>query len=245
MIISSKDNETVKYVKSLEKKKIRDEKKEYIIEGIKIVKEAIEERADISKVIISKDLKEEKLIEEITSKVEKDKCFFVTKNVMKHLSDTVTPQGILAVVKKTKPQTDCLEDIIFVLDNIQDPGNLGTIIRSLESSGLKQIILSEDTADAYSPKVVRSTMGAIFRTNIINSANIEKTIDELKNKGYNIIATSLDTNKNHFDFEYKKCAIVIGNESKGVRKQIQEKADTKIKIPMLRQNRKFKCIGSS
>ena len=120
----------------------------------------------------------------------------------------------------------------MILDDIQDPGNMGTILRTADSLNMKQIIISKDCADAYNPKVVRSTMGAIFRINIIESDNLVKTIKEMKKHKIKVMATSLETNKSMYDVSYEKTAIVIGNEANGVEKEILELADEKIKIPM-------------
>jgi len=109
---------------------------------------------------------------------------------------------------------------------------MGTILRTADSLNIKQIILSKDCADAYNPKVVRSTMGAIFRINIIESENLVKTIKEMKKHKIKVMATSLDTKKSIYDVTYEKTAIVIGNEANGVEKEILELADEKIKIPM-------------
>jgi len=122
-------------------------------------------------------------------------------------------------------------------------GNLGTILRTIDSVGLKQIILSEKTADAYNPKVVRSTMGAIFRVNVIVVNDIVKTLKEMKKHKFKILATSLETDNNIYDIDYNKKVLVIGNEANGVSKEVLELADEKAKIPMLRKNRKPKCIS--
>ena len=135
--------------------------------------------------------------------------------------------------KKGTEQIDYNDDIIVALDGIQDPGNLGTILRTVDSANLKQIIVSADTADCYNPKVVRSTMGAIFRVNIIETAELETTLKEIKKHKFDVIVTSLDTEKSIYDIKYNKKVIVIGNEANGVSKEIQEMADTKVKIPML------------
>lgn len=112
-------------------------------------------------------------------------------------------------------------------------GNLGTILRTVDSVGLKQIILSEKTADAYNPKVVRSTMGAIFRVNVIVVNDIVKTLKEMKKHKFKILATSLETDNNIYDIDYNKKVLVIGNEANGVSKEVLELADEKAKIPML------------
>ena len=155
-------------------------------------------------------------------------CIYVSKKVFASISDVNTPQGILAVIKKcsSKEEISYNEDIILVLDAIADPGNLGTILRTADSVNLKQIILSQNCADPYNPKVVRSTMGAIFRLNIIESKNIIETLKEIKKNKYKIVVTSLQTNESIYEIDYNKKAIIIGNEANGA-------ANEKIKIPML------------
>ena len=111
--------------------------------------------------------------------------------------------------------------------------------------GLTQVIVSKKSGDVFNPKVVRSTMGAIFRINIIQSENLVNTLKEIKKHKYKIVATSLETEESVYDVEYKKTAIVIGNEANGVSQEVLNISDKKIKIPMLRKNRKFKCSSSN
>lgn len=229
-MIISKTNDYVKHIKSLSQKKYRDEYKEYIIEGEKLVKEAITEKVAIKKIIICKELFKENITFENIE--------YVDEKVFNYISETQTPQGILAVVEQ-KEISEKYGNVIFALDNVQDPGNLGTIVRTLDCAGLNSLILSDGCADLYNPKVVRSTMGAIFRVSIQRHKNFTNQLLELKEKGYKIIVTSLQTNKNIYDLNLKeKCIIVIGNESKGVSDEIIKIADIKTKIPMLRKNRK-------
>jgi len=241
-IISSKDNEQIKYIKKLKEKKYRDETNEYIVEGIKLVKEAINENVDIKMIVICEDCDENEkkdksvhIEQSLLYEIAKYECIYVTKKIFALLSEVQTPQGILAVVKKEDSidKIKYTEEIILALDGIQDPGNLGTILRTADSANLKQIILSENTADPYNPKVVRSTMGAIFRMNIIKTDNLVKTLQMVKKHKYEIVATSLDTDKSVYDINYHKKVIVIGNEANGVSEEIQTLADQKVKIPML------------
>lgn len=111
--------------------------------------------------------------------------------------------------------------------------------------GLTQIVLSKTTADAYNPKVVRSSMGAIFRVKVIETDDLVETLKNIKKHKYKIVATSLSGTENIYEMEYNKKVIIIGNESKGVSKEILEIADTKTKIPMLRKNREFECFSCS
>ena len=141
----------------------------------------------------------------------------------------------MAVIEKKNTNTtlDFSQDIIIALDDIQDPGNLGTILRTVDSAGLNQIILSKNSADAFNPKVVRSTMGAIFRVNIIIAENLEEMLKQAQKNKFEIMVTSLDTQNSIYDVKYKNKVIVIGNEANGVSKPIQDMADKKVKIPML------------
>ena len=247
-IISSKDNEQIKYIKKLKDKKFRDETKEYLVEGIKLVKEAIEENVTIKMIVVCEDCDSDGSIEQsLLYEIAKYNCIYVTKKLFQSITDVVNPQGILAVVEKgdNSENIDYNEEIILALDGVQDPGNLGTILRTADSAALKQIILTGDCADPYNPKVVRSTMGAIFRMNIITTQNLQKTLQNVKRHKFEIMATSLEESKSIYEVDYRKKVIVIGNESKGVSREIQNMADVKVKIPMLRKNRKFKCICCS
>ena len=110
---------------------------------------------------------------------------------------------------------------------------MGTILRTVDSIGLTQILVSKGTADSYNPKVVRSTMGAIFRVRIIECEDLEKTLKEVKKHKFKIVTTSLQTENSIYDIDYQKKLIIIGNEANGVEKNIQDISDEKVKIPML------------
>ena len=236
-IISSKENEIIKHIRKLKDKKERDISNEYVIEGIKLVKEAIEEKANIKQIILCDDCeKTENISKEMMYEIAKHECLYVTNKIFKYLSDVQTPQGVLAVVEKNNidKEIDYSQDIIVALDDIQDPGNLGTILRTVDSIGFTQILVSKGTADSYNPKVVRSTMGAIFRVRIIECEDLAKTLKEIKKHKFKIVVSSLQTENSIYDINYKKKVIIIGNEANGVEQHIQEMADEKVKIPMLR-----------
>ncbi len=235
-VITSKDNEFVKDVKKLKEKKYRDALNKYIVEGIKLVGEAIQEKADIESVIICEDCMKEDIIDKkLMYEIAKLNCVYVNSKVFSIITDVSNPQGILAVIKKSekKQNINYNEDVIVVLDGIQDPGNLGTILRTVDSANLKQIIVSNDTADCFNSKVVRSTMGAIFRVKVIKSNNLVNDLSNMKKHGFNVVVTALDTNDSVYDINYMKKVIVIGNEANGVSNAIKDMADNKVKIPML------------
>lgn len=246
MLITSKDNSTIKEIKKLKEKKYRKEK--FLVEGIKMVKEAIQENADIELIVLREGTKLDfyNNNDNDTDNNEKNKfkinTIEVSEKVFNELTDVVAPQGVLAVIKKKNnnqaeknisESIDYNADYILALDGIQDPGNLGTILRTADSSNLKQILVSKDTVDAFSPKVIRSTMGAIYRINVIEVDNLVEALKETKKNGFEIVTTDLQTDKSIYDINYNKKVVVIGNEANGVTKEVKEVADYKVKIPML------------
>ena len=232
MIITSKDNEIIKSIRKLKEKKYRDETGLFIIEGIKVIEEAIEEKADIDKIVVCNEICEN-FSKELLYKIAKYDVIYVAKNVFKLLTDVTNPQGILAVVNKNKNAAiDFSQDFYLILDNIQDPGNMGTILRTADSINLNQIIVAKGSSDCYNPKVVRSTMGAIFRVKVFE-CDLVDVVKELKKHKIKILATDLNTENSIYDVDYEKTAVVIGNEANGVSSEILNLADSRIKIPML------------
>lgn len=211
-VITSKDNEVIKSIRKLKDKKYREQENKYLVEGIKLIEEALDEDADIDTIVVCEDCEKNGTIEQkLMFEIAKHNCIYVSEKVFNAVTEVTNPQGILAVINKENKEEniDYSQDMIVVLDGIQDPGNLGTILRTVDSVGLNQIIISKQTADAYNPKVVRSTMGAIFRVNIIVSEDIVKTLKEAKKHKFKILATSLETNNNIYDIDYNKKVLVI------------------------------------
>lgn len=226
MIITSKDNEIIKNIKKLKEKKYRLDT--YIVEGIKMVKEAINENQEIALIAIREEFK-------IDFDTKNIKTVTISNKIFNDISDVKTPQGILAVIKKNQNnQIETNSDYILALDSLQDPGNMGTIIRTADSANINQIIINKTTVDPYSPKVIRSTMGAIYRTNIIEVEDLKATLKEMKSKGFQIITTDLKATQSIYDINYNnKTVVVIGNEANGVSQEILQTADKKVIIPML------------
>lgn len=233
-VITSKDNDNIKKIKKLKEKKYRKQEGKYIIEGSKLIEEAIKENAKIEQIIVCEDCITEATNSNLLYEIAKYDCIYVSEKVFKTLTDVSTPQGMLAVIKKkdNKKEVNYNEDMIVILDGVQDPGNMGTILRTIDSAGLSQVIVTKEVVDAYSPKVVRSTMGAIFRVNIIETEDKLKMIKEIKKHKFNVAATSLEASKSIYDVEFNKIAIVIGNEANGVSQEVLDLADTKMIIPM-------------
>lgn len=219
MTYTSIENEHIKEIKKLNQKKYRDLNNKFIVEGEHIVNEAI--KANIV---------EEILLLEGNEITYKGKVSFVTIKVLKYITELENPSKVIAVCKKINNVIK--GNHILALDNIQDPGNLGTIIRSAVAFNIDTIILSQNTVDLYNAKVLRSTQGMIFNINIVVS-DLEKEIKELKNKNYKILTTKVDGGKLIKNIEKKeKFVIIIGNEGNGVSEQLQQLSDEYIYIKM-------------
>lgn len=257
-IISSKDNKKIKYIRSLlEKGSIRKKSKTFVVEGIKLVDEALEYGKVLEVVcteslydeIISGDLSGNRLLTEndknITNYVKKRSSLLVVSDmVFKSLSETKTPQGILAVVEM--PDYGLLDKgfleqaytkngkiKLLVLEDTADPGNLGTIMRTAEAAGVTGVIMGKGTVDIFNPKVVRSTMGSIFRLPFAYVEDLKETIKELKEQGISFYATHLKGEKSYKDIKYSdRSAILIGNEARGLSDEVADLADTYVLIPM-------------
>ncbi|MBQ9886656.1 MAG: RNA methyltransferase [Lachnospiraceae bacterium] len=231
-MISSTSNPQVKWVTALQKKaKQRREESLFVVEGLKMVMEAPED-------MLVRVYATERFLSEHADMSFKAEPETVSENVMAAMSDTISPQGVLAVVKQPsydiKELTDSTENPLFILlENLQDPGNLGTILRTAEGAGVSAVIMSSDTVDIYNPKVIRSTMGSIYRVPFIYTDDISGTIDVLKEAGVSIYAAHL-AGKNDYDAEdYSHASgFLIGNEAKGLSDEISAKADCYIRIPM-------------
>ena len=216
---SSIQNEKIKSIKKLREKKYRDIEGLFIVEGKNLVMEAY--KNNLLKTLIVLDNSSFNLsIETIR----------VSENVMKYLSELNTPNEIMGICYKKKEEN--ISGNILILDNIQDPGNLGTIIRSAVAFSISTIIVSPDTVSIYNSKVLRSTQGLLFDVNII-VRDISGAIDDLKQKGYKIYGTKVDNGKNLKDIDStNKYDVIMGNEGSGVNKDILDKCDEYIYIPM-------------
>lgn len=232
-MITSTSNPQVKYLLQLQKKsKARNEEGVFVVEGLRMFTEVPKER--VEKVYASESFYNKKKHE---LKWDKFPLEILSDSVFKHVSDTQTPQGVLCIVKQEHYEIETLLNIeqphFIVLDNLQDPGNLGTIVRTAEGAGVDAVFMSKDCVDIYNPKTIRSTMGSIYRMPTIYIEDTVKLLELLKEKGIKSYAAHLD-GKNSYDREdYREgTAILIGNEGNGLRDEVSEKADIWVRIPM-------------
>lgn len=229
--ITSTSNSQVKKLIGL-KNKAQDRRKQgvFLVEGMKMYRETPKDR------IVSIYI-EEKFSELYGNEIVEDYTV-VSDSVFKQISDTVTPQGILLVVRQKQVELEKIltkdkKQLFIVLENLQDPGNLGTIIRTAEGAGVSAIIAGKSTVDIYNPKVIRSTMGAIYRVPYIISDNLKSEIDKMKKNGVLVYAAHLQGNNYYDDENYDtSTAFIIGNEAKGITDELAANADKLVKIPM-------------
>lgn len=220
MLYTSTENKRIKEIKKLNKKKYRDLENLYLIEGEHLVKEAY--KAGYLKTLI--------LEENVTFKIDVE-TIYVTSEVLKYIAELDTPSKIMGICEKTK-ENEFLGNKVLILDDIQDPGNLGTIVRSSVAFNIDTIVLSEHTVDLYNSKVVRACQGMNFHINIIRRELIE-FIKNLKGN-YQILATNVSGGKdikNGLEKNEKLC-IIMGNEGNGVRPEILALSDEYIYIKM-------------
>lgn len=218
MIYTSIHNDKIKFIKGLNNKKTRDESNLFIVEGEHLVIEA----------------KKEGLLQEVILLENKEFDFenksYVDEKVMTYISGLESIPSIIGICKKSLKNK--LGDKVLILDNIQDPGNLGTIIRSATAFNIDTIILSKDTVDLYNPKVIRASQGMIFHMNFIVD-DLETNIKKLKEDGYKIWSTNVSFGKSIKKVEkIKKFAIIMGNEGKGVSSNLQNLSDEMLYIDM-------------
>ncbi len=234
-MISSTKNEQVKTVIELKKKaKARNEAKLFVVEGVRMVSELPKERTE--KLYVSESFLKNPENEKFLNEYPKYEA--VTDSVFAAMSDTQTPQGVLALIRQYEYGIDDIlkadgKAHLMVLENLQDPGNLGTILRAGEGAGITGLIMSRDTVDIYNPKVIRSTMGSVFRVPFFYTDDIFKTAQELKDRGIRLFAAHLGGKNNYEQEDYTgDIGFLIGNEGNGLTDELSEMADTWVKIPM-------------
>jgi TrmH family RNA methyltransferase len=233
VFIESKENSLFKNTKKLKERKNRIKSNKYIIEGFRLVEEAFKANVSIDYLIVTKD-GAEKLDEFLLNYINEEiKVYEISDNLFKELISTETPQGILAIINMNIVPLQCNGKFYLLCDKLQDPGNLGTIIRTAHAAGVNGIILTKGTVDIYNEKTIRSTMGSIFYIPIHYEDDNLSLVKSLKEDGFNLVVTSLDTDKDFFEEDLRgKTILTVGNEGNGVSAEVLGLADTKVKIPM-------------
>lgn len=223
MLITSLDNDKVKKYIKLKEKKYRDKTGEFIVEGSHLVLEAYKQ-----------GLVEELILEkEEVFPLSIDNIVYLPMELINKISSVETPQTVMALCKK-KEESEELGNHILLVDDVQDPGNLGTIIRSAVAFNIDTVVLSNNTVDLYNPKTIRSTQGMFFHINVIRR-DIKNVIEKIKEESIPVYGTLVEHGSDVRELngsEKEKFALVVGNEGNGVRKEITDMCDKNLYIKM-------------
>ncbi len=235
--ITSRRNKKIVEARKLKRRLHREEKKRFLLEGIRGIEEALNTGARIYEVLISpylfRNARGSKLYERLVDAgVE---IHGVTGEVLEFVADTETPQGIVAIVgfPDLRPALHGTP-LVMLAYEIRDPGNLGTLIRSADAFGLAGIILSGDVVDPFNAKCIRATMGSIFRVPLMSFDRVEDSIEFLKRQGFSIVAADVNAKTLSYDYDFQgKCGILLGSESHGLPREVVRLCDALVSIPMI------------
>ncbi|MDY2684753.1 MAG: RNA methyltransferase [Selenomonadaceae bacterium] len=237
-LIHSRDNKKIKEAAGLQKSRERDKTGLFLAEGIRLVEMAASSDYRIRYTLATEEAGETERAKALLGKLASQApVYFAEKSVYDKAAGTVSSQGILCVLEQKKRELDDLEEkeapLYLVLDQIQDPGNLGTILRTADAAGVDGVILMRGTADLYNPKVVRSAMGSLFHLPVVSGVNTESLLAFLERRHIRLLATALDASAaSHFETDFRgSVALIMGNEGNGVSSLLLEHAK-KVYIPM-------------
>ena len=230
--ITSRENPIYKSIKALNRKKVRESNGLFLIEGLRLLEEAASRGVKIKYLIINE------IVENVPKINQGCQVLRLPNHLFKEVSDTVSPQGIIAVAEQMEIS---LADIILglnpllvVLNGLQDPGNLGTIIRTSAAAGATAVLLTKGTVDLFNPKVIRSTMGSLFQLPVVNGLDDEEVVQWLSHNSIKIIVADLDSEEYYYSANLNEpFALVIGNENRGPGDIWRKAAYKQIKIPIL------------
>ncbi len=229
----------VKYLKSLSLARNRQRDGRFLIEGVRIVEEAVEREGCVEKLIVTPQaIYNERVAALVQAAKEANiEIMLVADRVMDYISETKTSQGIMAQVRPVRFTEDDLESgqipIVVVAHLLQDPGNIGTLIRVAEAAGIGGVVTTPGTVDFYNPKALRATMGSIFRLPAVKADSLEGFIDSFRKKGYRIAAAMVSVRTRYFDLDYSvPTVIILGQEGTGLPIEAYNLTDTQVSIPM-------------
>ena len=232
--IESRENSLVKRLVRLSNdRKFRKEMQEMVCEGEKMLGEALSSGMDIHDILLAEDAELDiALLRQAEG--QGAKLYICPSSLLGKVSNVKTPQGVAAVcAMPPSPAPEEMGNRLILLENVQDPGNVGTIIRTADAAGLDGVLLSNQCADVFSPKVLRATMGSIFRMNLRTTDDLPGELTKLREKGYSILSSQLDgTPFYERQGVAERFALIIGNEGNGVSEQVQQTATHRVRLPM-------------
>ena len=228
----------LKNILALRSKKFRGEQNLFLIEGYRLCQEALQSDFRVETLLIYSDSLSPQNLNEITklAQYKQVEILEIQQSEVKRLAETVNPQGIFCIIQQKKIGPDAVlnkdNQVIVIIGEGQDPGNVGTIIRTCDWFGIAAIFLSKGTVELYNPKVIRSTMGSIFHLQIVEHSELDNLLPRLSQTGYHIFGTDVNGQYNYNQTNYPRpLALVIGNENKGINDNLFKYFDKTIKIP--------------
>ncbi|MEW6273713.1 MAG: RNA methyltransferase [Bacillota bacterium] len=239
MPVASLQNPQIKYIRKLAQRKFREKEKKFLVEGSLMVAEAFSFRWPLELLVYTGEWSASDAGQKILSMAEEVnlRSLLVEKAIFKKLTATDTPQGVLAVACRREEELAALlkkkPSLLLLVDAVQDPGNLGTIIRSADAAGANGVILTQGTVDLYNPKTLRATMGSLFHLPVLTASGVDGVLAQLAGVGLQLVVGDPEgeTLLSHCDFT-RPTVLVIGNEARGCSEKILQRADQIIRIPM-------------
>jgi TrmH family RNA methyltransferase len=236
--LTSKDNKTVKYLISLSDQKVRKKDKVFLIEGVKMVEEALRDKAGVKQVVASPSLTlhQGKGVIKLAEKTGID-ILWISERLLDSISESKTPQPVMAVVGQRDYSEETLlavpPGLAVICHHLQDPGNLGTVIRTTEAVGAAGVVVTQNTVDAYNPKTVRASMGSILRLPVLRISDLEGFLAKSKKEGFQSVALALNARKSCFDLDLTIPTVaVLGQEGSGLPEEVLEQVDHRARLPM-------------
>ncbi len=229
--IHSVKNPQIKEWKKLLTKKERDKTGTFLIEGFHLVEEALKKEDVVLQLIVDEQV-------ELPTKWNYGSIplTLVTSEVIKSLSDTETPQGVVAICRQEHNKNSKIQKTYLLIDSVQDPGNMGTMIRTADAAGIDAVIVGNGSVDIYNPKVLRSAQGSHFHLPIV-TGDLANWIEKLSKENIPVYGTSLENGQNFTEISPTECfALIVGNEGSGVSKQLLEKTVKNLYIPIYGQS---------
>lgn len=229
--IQSVQNQYIKAAKQLQQKKYREKSGLFLLEGIRLVTEAVNVDYPLEFALAVKDI-DPGLVEKLSGKCS---TFLVSHELLSVVTETEQPQGIVAVGRQRKSSLSQLtlfaQGLLMVVDGVQDPGNLGTIIRTADAAGAGGVIMTQNTVDVFNSKTVRSSMGSILKTNLVPERSPKEVVEWLSGNGWAIIVGHVGAERFYFEIDYSgRVAVVVGNENQGPCREFIDNGQL-VKIP--------------
>ena len=234
-VITSSKNSDIKYLRKLYNARKRRQEGKYILEGSRIIEQALDSGCSLTLVFATPDFDDPELLTRLQG--DKLKIRYISRKLLESVADTVSPQGIIALAEKPDYYlSDVLsesQESILVLDRIQDPGNMGTLIRTAAAAGVEGIVALKGCVDIYNLKVLRATMGAVFSIPIITRLGKNEFLQEVNEGDYFLVCTAIDGEQYYYEVEYGQPVVfVIGNEARGIDSDLLKVANSRVKIPL-------------